>query len=91
MVPTCEKGAGSSGCRQQVSFKVDCVQRTIRGDLYVHKCAKVLKRVLGMLILPALVMAGIAAIAPNPDGALALGLACMFGANYFFSRDPNTR
>ena len=44
------------------------------------------RRDIGLLILPAVFMAGIAKIAPNPDGALVLGLACMFGANYFLSR-----
>jgi hypothetical protein len=49
------------------------------------------KRVSGLVILPAVLMAGIAKIAPNPDGALVLGLACMFAANYLLSRDPRTR
>lgn len=43
-------------------------------------------RILGLVILPAMLMASIATIAPNPDGAFVLGLACMFGANYFLSR-----
>ena len=44
------------------------------------------KRIFGLVIVPGSLMASIATIAPNPDGALVLGIACMFGANYFLSR-----
>jgi hypothetical protein len=41
------------------------------------------KRIVGVIVFPALVMAGMARIAPNPDGVLVLALVCMFmAANY---------
>jgi hypothetical protein len=48
--------------------------------------AHILKRIFGVLVFPALVMAGIARIAPNPDGALALALLCMVGTDYCLKR-----
>ena len=41
------------------------------------------KRVLGVLVLPALVMVAAARVAPNPDGALVLALGLVFGAHHF--------
>ena len=43
-------------------------------------------RVSGVLILPAVVMVGLAWILPNPDGALTLALFCMSGANYWLKQ-----
>jgi hypothetical protein len=39
-----------------------------------------LKRIVGVFVFPAILMVGIASIAPNPDGALVLAVACMFAA-----------
>jgi hypothetical protein len=44
------------------------------------------QRIVGVIVFPALVMAGMARIAPNPDGALVLALGCMFMAANYFSR-----
>jgi hypothetical protein len=47
---------------------------------------RILKRIFGVLIVPALVMVGMARIAPNPDGALVLALLWMVGTDYCLKR-----
>jgi hypothetical protein len=62
---------------------VGCLQSQRRTAKTFRACGHLIKRILGVFVFPALVMAGLARVAPNPDGVLLLALVCAFTSSYY--------